>query len=212
MRSETIDNHLRVILDPGDFYASNTPVTISTLLGSCVSACLFDPVNKVMGMNHFMLSHQRYSRKLPMTLTETGRYGVHSMELLINAMLKLGAEKRLVKAKAFGGSSLMGQEDDTSSFNGVGEANILFIREFLANERIPLLAEHLGGKEGRVIHFSFGDFAVYMRRMKSANKSKSLAMRDRDCWLHAIAEQERQSGAMNIELWHDEDRPALPGK
>jgi len=212
MRSETIDNHLRVILEPGDFFASNTPVTISTLLGSCVSACLFDPVNKVMGMNHFMLSHQRYSRNVPTTLTETGRYGVHSMELLINAMLKLGAEKRLFKAKVFGGSSLMGAEDDASSFHGVGEANSRFIREFLAFERIPLLAENMGGKEGRVIHFSFGDFAVYMRRIKSANKSKSLAMRDRDCWLHAIAEQEKQSGGMNtIELWDCEDR-ILPGR
>lgn len=202
MRTETIGDHVRVILDPGDYYASSTPVTISTLLGSCVSACLYDPVNKVIGMNHFMLSHQRYSRDIPMAQTEAGRYGVHAMELLINKMLKLGAEKRLFKAKAFGGSTIMGSDSDTSIFNCVGEVNSRFIREFLAFEEIPLLAENLGGKAGRVIHFSYGDFAVYMRLIKSVNKSKCLSMRDRDCWLHAIAEQQKQiSGIHNIELW-----------
>lgn len=201
MRSESIHGNLRVILEPGDYYASSSPVTISTLLGSCVSACLFDPVNKVMGMNHFMLSHQRYTRDMPMNQTEAGRYGVHSMELLINEMLKLGAEKRLFKAKVFGGSSIMGRDSDTSNFNCVGEVNSRFIREFLAFERIPLLAENLGGKEGRVIHFSYGDFAVYMRRMKSADKSKSLAMRDRACWLHAIEQQKQAGREIDIELW-----------
>ena len=131
MRTETIDRHCRVILDPGEYYASNIPVTISTLLGSCVSACLFDPTNKVIGMNHFMLSSKRYSKDLPITQTEAGRYGTHSMELLINAMLKLGAEKHLLKAKAFGGSSLIGNGRDTSNFLCVGAVNSRFFREFL---------------------------------------------------------------------------------
>ena len=202
MRTETIDHHRRVILDPGEYYASNTPVTISTLLGSCVSACLFDPVNKVMGMNHFMLSHQRYAKNIPMTQTEAGRYGIHSMELLINEMLKLGAEKHLLKAKAFGGSSLIGNGRDTSNFLCVGAVNSRFIREFLAFEGIPLLAENLGGDEGRVIHFLYSDFSVYMRWIKSAERSRRLAIRDRDCWLHAIEEQEKQDGTMgSVELW-----------
>ena len=201
MRTETIGNNLRVIIDPGEYYASGVPVTISTLLGSCVSACLFDPINKVMGMNHFMLSHQRYSRELPMTQTEAGRYGIHSMELLINEMLKLGAEKRLLKAKAFGGGTIIDRDSETSNFKCVGEVNSRFIREFLAFERIPLIAENLGGKEGRVIHFSYGDFAVYMRKLRSADKTKSLVMRDRDCWRHAIEKQEKADVMNNVELW-----------
>lgn len=207
MRTETIGNHLRVIINPGEYYASNGPVTISTLLGSCVSACLFDPVNKVMGMNHFMLSHQRYSRDLPMNQTEAGRYGIHSMELIINEMLKLGAEKRFLKAKAFGGGTIIDRDSEAGSFKCVGEVNSRFIREFLALERIPLISENLGGKDGRVIHFSYGDFAVYMRRLKSEDRTKSLAMRDRDCWLHAI-EQQKQAGAWsNVELWDSEASP-----
>ena len=128
MRTEKIDHHRRVILDPGEYFASNTPVTISTLLGSCVSACLFDPVNKVMGMNHFMLSHQRYAKNISMTQTEAGRYGIHSMELLMNEMLKLGAEKLLVKAKVFGGSTINNPSVNTSNFLCVGSVNSKFIR------------------------------------------------------------------------------------
>ena len=202
MRTEQLGSHSRVILDPGEFYASSTPVTISTLLGSCVAACLYDPVNKVIGMNHFMLSHRRYPKGLPMTQTEAGRYGVHSMELLINEMFRQGAEKRFLQAKAFGGSMIIGSDSDTSSFPSVGEVNSKFIREFLACEQIPLIAENLGGKEGRVIHFSYRDFAVYMRRLKSVDKSRSLAIRDRNCWMNAVAAQERQQAHMeNVELW-----------
>ena len=201
MRTETIDNHLRVILDPGEYYTSCVPVTISTLLGSCVSACLFDPVNKVMGMNHFMLSYKRYSLDMPMSLTEAGRYGVQSMELLINEMLELGAEKRFLKAKAFGGSTIIDRNSETTNFKCVGEVNSRFIREFLDFEKIPLMAVNLGGKEGRVIHFSYGDFSVYVRRMKNTDKTKCLAARDRKCWLHAI-EQQKQAGVINnVELW-----------
>jgi chemotaxis protein CheD len=202
MRTEKLEHHRRVILDPGEFYASNVPVTISTLLGSCVSACLFDPVNRVIGMNHFMLSHHRYAKKLSLPTTEAGRYGINAMELLINAMLKLGAEKRLFQAKVFGGSTIVGDDSDADNFFCVGAVNSKFIREFLACEEIPLIAENLGGKEGRVIHFSYGDFAVYMRKIISADRSRRIAIRDRECWLHAITEQEKQDKEMsNVELW-----------
>lgn len=203
MRTETIDNHRRVIIDPGEYYASNIPVTISTLLGSCVSACLFDPINKVMGMNHFMLSQQRYVQNPTMTQSEAGRYGIHSMELLINEMLKLGAAKRLLKAKAFGGSALIGKRGiEDENFLSVGSVNSQFIRDFLALEEIPLLVENLGGNEGRVIHFSYGDFAVYMRKIKSLDRSNRIAMRDRECWQHAIEEQQKhQAVENNVELW-----------
>ncbi len=202
MRIEILDHHRRIILDPGEYYASNTPVTISTLLGSCVSACLFDPVNKVMGMNHFMLSHRRYAKDIPMTQSDAGRYGIHSMELLINEMLKLGAEKRFIKAKAFGGSTIHSHSEDTSNFLCVGSVNSRFIREFLAYEKIPLLAEDLGGKTGRVIHFSYGDFVVYMRNLRNIDRSRRIAMRDRECWQHAINEQNRRDSTTdNVELW-----------
>jgi len=87
-------------------------------------------------------------------------------------MLNLGAEKRHLKTKAFGGGTFFDRDSETSNFKCVGEVNSRFIREFLGFERIPLMAENLGGKEGRVIHFSYGDFAVYVRRIKDADKTK----------------------------------------
>lgn len=199
MRSETINGHQRVILDPGDYYATESLCTISTLLGSCVAACLYDPVHRVMGMNHFMLSNRRYSRDLPMTRSEAGRYGIHAMELLINAMLKLGAQKSLIKAKAFGGGSMTKGVSNPSSLLVVGEVNCRFIREFLASEEIPLVAENLGGQDGRVIHFSPGDYSVYVRSIKGARQTGTIARRDRQCWLRAIEEHEQSQ--MNVDLW-----------
>jgi len=202
MRTEKIAQHRRVIISPGEFYASKVPVTISTLLGSCVSACLFDPVNRVIGMNHFMLSNRRYSKNKSISETEAGRYGIHAMELLINQMLKLGGEKRYLQAKAFGGSTFFDSSNSSECILNVGEVNSKFIREFLAYEEIPLLAENLGGKEGRVIHFSYADFAVYMRKIRSVDRKRRIAIRDKDCWLHAIAEQEKHLVEMkNVELW-----------
>jgi len=62
-----------VTLNPGDHYATNQDVILSTLLGSCVSACLYDPVNKVMGMNHFLLKSDGYNKKGSLGLSDAGR-------------------------------------------------------------------------------------------------------------------------------------------
>src|SRR5665647_2303892 len=89
MKLETMGRFKHVTLEPGELFASREPVTISTLLGSCVAACLYDPVNNVVGMNHFLLSSRRYSRDLPNFISEAGRYGIHAMELLINEMMRM---------------------------------------------------------------------------------------------------------------------------
>jgi chemotaxis protein CheD len=156
----------RINLLPGDHYVSDRDVVIGTLLGSCVSACLYDPLKRVVGMNHFMLTDKKCAGSVPLCLTEAGRYGVHAMELIINGMLRLGARKERFHAKVFGGSSLFSVNPDADDFNGVGEANSRFILEFLQNEGIKLVASNLGGKEGRVIRFHSRDFAVYQRKIK----------------------------------------------
>ena len=99
----------QIIIHPGEYHVSRRNVVISTLLGSCISACLYDPINGVVGMNHFLLSNRKYSRNMPVCITEAGRYGVHAMELVINGMYKLGANRNHLKAKVFGGSSFFSQ-------------------------------------------------------------------------------------------------------
>jgi chemotaxis protein CheD len=189
MKVETIGRFKHVTLEPGELFASREPVTISTLLGSCVAACLYDPVNRVIGMNHFLLSSRRYSRDLPNFLSEAGRYGIHAMELLINEMMRMGAQRRKICAKVFGGATILGRTGNTGNFFCVGEVNCRFINEFLADERIPIVARELGGAKGRVIHFSNGDYAVYLRKVERSN-SERIAQRDRNCWLKAIEIQE----------------------
>lgn len=203
MRTENFERHQRVIIGPGEQYVSNVPVTITTLLGSCVAVCLYDPVNHVMGMNHFLLSSNQVVNHGPIFLTEAGRYGIHAMELLINEMLKLGARRTCLKAKAFGGGNVLKDLRSIQNNMSVGDANVEFVREFLECEQIPLVAESLGGEDGRVIHFSFGSFKVYARKIKNVNQERLIAQRDRDCWIHAIREQEDYlSKPDRIELWN----------
>jgi len=129
-----------------------------------VAACLFDPVNKVMGMNHFLLSHEIYKKEGTNFPTLAGRYGVQAMELLINKMYKLGAERKHIQAKAFGGATLSVFINDNNSKKSIGEMNLKFVREFLMNENIPLIAEDLGGALGRNIYFVSSDYSVYVRK------------------------------------------------
>ena len=176
----------RVTISAGGFFVSNRSVVVSTLLGSCVAACLYDPLNGVVGMNHFLLSSRRYARSLPVCTTDAGRYGIHAMELLIREMVGLGAEKRHIRAKAFGGGSLSQLREEQDNFFCVGEVNIRFIEAFLANEGIPLMASDLGGDRARVIHFSSEDYSVIVRRVRKPDQSR-LVQKERHYWQVSMA-------------------------
>ncbi len=126
----------KIIIQPGEYYATNKEVLISTLLGSCVAACLYDPVNKVLGMNHFLLSNSVYKRDRADFSTLSGRYGVQAMELLINKMYQLGADRKHLKAKAFGGATLQGFRPGDRFQPSIGDGNLNFIKEFLNIEKI----------------------------------------------------------------------------
>jgi chemotaxis protein CheD len=134
----------RIHIIQGEFHVSDDPnVVLTTLLGSCVSACLRDPYAKVGGMNHFLLpgpedgsSHQAAER-----------YGVHLMELLVNGLLQHGAARERVEAKLFGGARTM------RGLSDVGALNASFAERFLKNEGIKLVGSSLRGDLGRRIQF-----------------------------------------------------------
>jgi chemotaxis protein CheD len=195
--SEKDDLKLVTIM-PGEYYVSGERVVISTVLGSCVSACLYDPVNRIVGMNHFLLSNKRYARTMQYYLTEAGRYGINAMELVINAMFKLGAKRENLRAKAFGGSSLLGMTCKSDNFLCVGEVNCRFILNFLNNEGIPLVTSNLGGDRGRVIRFSSVDFSVLMRRIGKTMMPK-VVKEEKQFWIRSIEEQETET--KEPELW-----------
>ena len=197
MLIEQRGDRLHVNILPGEYYASNKAVTVRTLLGSCVAACLYDPVNKVVGMNHFLLSNRRYAQNIPIVLSEAGRYGIHAMELLINEMLKLGAKKKNLRAKAFGGGTIyLGPEKD--NFFCVGDVNTRFIREFLKNDGVPLVAEDLGGEKARIIHFLSDDYSVHVKKIEKTS-APGLVQEERQFWLKAIEKQEKAKA--QPEVW-----------
>jgi len=151
-------------------------------------------------MNHFLLSNRRYAKNMPLSITEAGRYGIQAMELLINAMLKMGAQRENIHAKAFGGGSVIPLVSKRDNFLCVGEVNVRFIREFLKNDGIPLVMADLGGERGRVIHFVSGnDYSVYVRKIKRI-LSQKLVSREKKFWIKSIAAQERAETETDIWL------------
>ncbi|HTD89525.1 MAG TPA: chemoreceptor glutamine deamidase CheD [Burkholderiales bacterium] len=130
-------------IGPGELYASRRNILIVTVLGSCVSACLRDPVSRIGGMNHFMLPDRAGNSSL---LSEPARYGAHAMEMLINNLLSMGAQRDRLEAKVFGaGRVLPGMSD-------VGARNAEFALAYLERERIPVKARDVGGNHPRKVY------------------------------------------------------------
>jgi len=152
---------------PGEFYATADDEVIVTVLGSCVAACLMDPIAMVGGMNHFMLPMKQGERDPDVFYA--ARYGAAAMEYLINNLLHLGAQRDRLVAKAFGGGRVMpGMTTD------VGGQNVDFVREFLRNEDIPIWSEDLGGPHPRKVYFFPHTGQVLVKRMEHTHNDTVL--------------------------------------
>ncbi|MGC8202560.1 chemotaxis protein CheD [Aliiroseovarius sp. PTFE2010] len=114
---------------------------ITTILGSCVATCLWDPHAQIGGMNHFLLPDGGGAND------ESSRFGAHAMELLINDMIKCGASRNRMRAKVFGGAQLR------AGLTNAGEKNARYVLEYLKKEKIPCDGSSLGGPHARRIEF-----------------------------------------------------------
>jgi chemotaxis protein CheD len=145
-----LQSHVVKIL-PGQIYATgNKDVALMTTLGSCVSACIWDASVGLGGMNHFMLpSGTRFpeDRLDYSPWNVAARYGDYAMELLINEILKRGADRENLRVKVFGGAKVLTHMGD------IGALNIDFVRKFLEIEGLPIAAEDLGGNNPRKVVF-----------------------------------------------------------
>lgn len=151
----------RINIGIGELFASDQPVVISTVLGSCVSVCLFDPVRKIGGMNHiFLPGNADYSQ-----FNVSARYGINAMELLINSMLSLNADRRRLRAKVFGGGRVMERKEN--QVFSPGDANVDFAFRFLEQEKIPVGGYSVGGNFGRRIEMSCQTGEVRQVRFKT---------------------------------------------
>lgn len=127
----------------GDVFASDEPALVATVLGSCVAACIYDPVSQVGGMNHFMLPQANRE-------TTSAAFGIHAMELLINKIMRLGGDRRRLQAKVFGGANVLALQGAELQ---IGQRNVAFVRQFLADEGIALAAQRVGGNQGVKVCF-----------------------------------------------------------
>ncbi len=137
----------RVHVVQGEFHVTGDPdVMLTTILGSCVAACLRDPVARVGGMNHFLLPGNGEEAGSA-TGTDMVRYGVHAMELLVNGLLREGARRERLEAKLFGGARML------EGLTDIGTQNVEFAKYFLQRERIPFTGGSLQGDRGRRVQF-----------------------------------------------------------
>lgn len=129
----------------GENYVDDDPHTVlTTILGSCIAACIWDGVAGIGGMNHFLLPGDG-SRRQPEG--DAMRFGVYAMELLLNALLRRGAQKNRMQAKLFGGARMI------KGLTDIGEMNAHFAEGFLREEGINLVGGSLRGDQGRRIQF-----------------------------------------------------------
>lgn len=133
---------------PGEFYVSTQDELVTTVLGSCVSACIHDARRGIGGMNHFMLPEPRGERdSWTATVGRAARYGSDAMEQLINAILGAGGQRGDLQVKIFGGGRVLAQLTD------IGQRNIDFVQRYIATERLNLCASDLGDVYPRQVQF-----------------------------------------------------------
>jgi chemotaxis protein CheD len=141
----------------GGVRASREPMLIDTVLGSCIAACVYDPVAGIGGMNHFMLPEGADPDN-----PTSARYGVNAMELLISEIMKLGGTRKRFQAKIFGGGHVLKIRE---SLDGIPQQNINFVHGFLNSESIPIMSEDLGGYQARRVLFNTHSAKVYLKRL-----------------------------------------------
>lgn len=136
-RVSIVQGENAIVVEPG--------VVIATLLGSCVAACLYDPVAKVGGMNHFLLGEPSADHRV--SAGDMQRYGIHAMELLINGMMAKGAMRTRLRAHLYGGANIV------AGLGSIGSSNAAFAHRFMKTEGIEVAHSDVGGTSARKVEF-----------------------------------------------------------
>lgn len=147
-------------LYPGELFVKNGAYIVTTILGSCISVCLYDPVLKIGGINHYMLALWN-GEGLP-----SPRYGNIAIKKLVERLLDLGASLDRLKAKVFGGAAVL---QSGSGLMGVGERNIIVAEDMLSDLNIPIVSKDVGGTLGRKIIFHTDTAEIFLKKIKPSN-------------------------------------------
>jgi chemotaxis protein CheD len=159
---------LEIFLQPGDFYWGDSNTRIRTILGSCISICVWHPVLREGGMCHFMLPSR--GKKLDPGEKLQGRYADEAWEMFLLEMRKRVTKPTEYIVKIFGGASMFAAEKmdkDYIARPSVGQKNIDMVRKIISAYNLKVVSENLGGNKSRRIHFDVWSGNVWLRSQDS---------------------------------------------
>lgn len=138
-------------LHPGYIFVSRQPHIISTVLGSCVSVCIWDPINNFGGMNHYI--HAK-----PFKDERTANFGAISIPYLVQSLIKLGSVRNNLKAHVVGGAT-----NPQMTCSKIGPENIEIAEKILKENHIEIVTRDTGGQMGRKVVFQndTGEIVIY---------------------------------------------------
>lgn len=180
-----------VKLMTGDCYVTDdVNEMLVTILGSCVSVCVRDPIAMVGGMNHILLPGNKHTVSKKIDPGFATRFGAFAMEELINGVLKLGGKKERLEIKLFGGGNVI----NNSAM--IGTKNVKFVHEYLKNEGLKIVSEDVGGDRPRRIHY-FPDTGKVMMRVLKRKEDMRIVEEEKK----VKQQEEKQGDSVKVELF-----------
>ncbi len=137
-------------LHPGGLVVSCEPLRVTTILGSCVSVCLWDPRGRRGGLNHYLLPH--WARAGVQSPRAFGNVALHD---LVEGLLEAGGRREDLQARIYGGACVL--RAMRARHEHLGAANVSVARRFLRAAAIPVIEEDVGGQRGRRLVFCTDD-------------------------------------------------------
>jgi chemotaxis protein CheD len=180
-----------VKLLPGEYYVTSSNMVLTTVLGSCVSACVRDSTIGIGGMNHFMLPEDAAPESRDAAVAM--RYGAYAMEMLLNELFKAGARRDRLEAKVFGGGAVLAN----MTMLNIGERNADFVLRYLQMEKVRVAAQDLRGKLPRRINYFPESGKVTVRRLTPQDDT-TLLQRDEQAMARTLT---LQRSATRVELF-----------
>ena len=157
---------LEIFLMPGDFFWGDSSTRIRTVLGSCISICMWHPVKRIGGMCHYMLPTRNVDF-LRENIRLNGKYGDEAWEMFAREIRKANTKPSEYIVKLFGGSNMFLSRDADVPDIGVGNRNIELARKIISDFQLNLVSEDLGGNKPRRIHFDIWSGNVWLKRQEN---------------------------------------------
>jgi len=158
---QTDEKQKEHFLFPGNIFVSSEPYWVTTILGSCVSVCLWDAARKIGGINHFLLPFWNGVG------LASPKYGNIAIEKLIEKMIRNGSDIKNLRAKIFGGAAVL---QSANNEKHIGLKNIVLAKNYLESKRIPIVASDVGRISGRRIKFNTNTGVVLVKKVVKAKK------------------------------------------